>query len=400
MAYIASSPPAERDVGDMMILPLRSDLVTSEQVYLGRAYIIVKNPINLTYFRLSRAHYDAARLFDGKTKLSDIAATMQSASTYWRALPLEKAMDEMSQLANQLSRSGVLQTTGRYSLERINSAQARRVFRLDAFLGSILYIKKSLVDPDRLLARLDRYFSWMYTRGYIIAVTTALVVTLLMLAGHAAELAEHGANFFTLQNLALTWVVFVFVKTIHEFGHGLTCKHFGGEVHEMGGMLIMFTPYLYCNVSDSWLLPDKKKRILVTAAGIFVEMTLAIIAAWVWMATSPGLLHQICFNTIFTCSVSTLLFNANPLMKFDGYYMMADALEVPNLKQKSSAAASGWAQRYLLGLRGGGPAQFFSHELGPLFGLYAVASYFYGWWVLYRISYRMFDLLAPTGSIS
>ncbi len=84
-------------------------------------------------------------------------------------------------------------------------------------------------------------------------------------------------------------------------------------------------------------------------------------------------------------------------MKFDGYYMMADALEVPNLKQKSDAAASGWAQRYVLGLRGGGPAQFFSHELGPLFGLYAVASYFYGWLVLYRISTRMFDMLAPYG---
>ena len=218
-----------------------------------------------------------------------------------------------------------------------------------------------------------------------------------MLAGHWAELEAHGANFFTLQNLALTWVVFIFVKTIHEFGHGLTCKHFGGEVHEMGALLILFTPFLYCNVSDSWLLPDKRRRILVTAAGIFIEMTLAIIAAWVWRATAPGLLHQITFNIMFTCSVTTLLFNANPLMKYDGYYMLSDALEVPNLKQKSNAAATGWAQRYLLGLHRGGPAQFFSYELSPLFGLYAVASYLYGWLVLYRISGRMFDLLTPYG---
>ncbi len=224
-----------------------------------------------------------------------------------------------------------------------------------------------------------------------------MIVTLLALLGHGQELAAHSANFFTLQNLMLTWVVFIFVKTFHEFGHGLTCKHFGGEVHEMGFMLIMFTPYLYCNVSDSWLLPDKRKRILVTAAGIFVEMTLAIAAAWIWMTTAPGLLHQITFNIIFTCSVSTVLFNANPLMKFDGYYMMADALEVPNLKQKSSVAASTWAQRNLLGIRGGGQSQFFSYELGPLFGLYAVASYLYGWLVLYRISAHMFDMLAPYG---
>ncbi len=405
MAATPSSPPtaappapATPDYGALVIMPLRTDLITSEQVYLGRAYVIIKNPISLTYFRLSRAHFDAASRYDGKTALSVIAPALQQASAYWRALPLEQAIEELVQLANQLSMTGVLQGSGHQSLKRINANQVRRKqIRLDAVIGSILYIKKSLVDPNRLLARLDPYFRWMYTRAYVTAFSICFVLTLLMLLGHAEELAVHGANFFTLQNLALTWVVFIFVKTIHEFGHGLTCKHFGGEVHEMGVMLIMFTPYLYCNVSDSWLLPSKRQRILVTAAGIFIEMSLAIVAAWVWAVTAPGLVHQISFNIIFTCSVSTVLFNANPLMKFDGYYMLSDALEVPNLKQKSNSAATGWAQRYLLGLHRGGPAQFFSYELSPLFGLYAVASYFYGWLVLYRISYRMFDMLAPYG---
>ena len=254
------SAPAPPNYGEMLVLPLRADLVTSEQIYLGRAYTIVKNPISLTYFRLSRAHYEVARRFDGKTPLKEIAAAMQAGNAYWRALPTEQALEEMAQLASQLSHSGVLQTTGRYALQRLNNLHARKkIFRPEVLIGSILYIKKSLVDPDRLLTRMDRYFSWMYTRGYVLTFCTAMAITLFMLAGHAAELAEHGANFFTLQNLALTWVVFIFVKTIHEFGHGLTCKHFGGEVHEMGAMFIMFTPYLYCNVSDSWLLPDKKR---------------------------------------------------------------------------------------------------------------------------------------------
>ena len=393
-----NAPAAASGLGDPIITPLREDLITSEQVYLGRAYVVVKNPISLTYFRLSRAHFEAARRFDGITKAREIAVEMQYASTYWRALPIEQAIEELVQLASQLSGSGVLQSTGQQAINRMAAMHSRRKkLGLESVISSILYIKKSLVDPNRLLARMDRYFGWMYTRGYVVSFCVAGVITLLMLAGHRQELAEHAANFFTLQNLMLTWVVFIFVKTIHEFGHGLTCRHFGGEVHEMGGLLIMFTPYLYCNVSDSWILPDKKRRILVTAAGIFIEMTLAIFAAWVWLYTSPGLLHQVCFNTMFTCSVSTLLFNANPLMKFDGYYMLSDALEVPNLKQKSSAAATSWAQRYILGLRFGGPSQFFSYELSPLFGLYAVASYFYGWLVLYRISTHLFDALAPYG---
>ena len=163
----APATPASR-YGELLILPLRADLVTSEQVYLGRAYVVVKNPISLTYFRLSRAHYEAARRFDAKTPLKDIAVAMQSANAYWRALPLPQAIEEMAQLGNQLSNNGVLQTTGRYSLQRINAVAARRkVFRFDALLGSILYIKKSLVDPNRLLARMDRYFSWMFTRGYV-----------------------------------------------------------------------------------------------------------------------------------------------------------------------------------------------------------------------------------------
>ncbi len=390
--------PLPTDPSATVVTPLRGDLITSEQIYLGRAYVVVKNPISLTYFRLSRAHFDAARRFDGKTTVRAIAVEMQYASTYWRAMPIERATEEIFQLAQQLSSSGVLQSTGQQVVTRQKAMQARRRKPgLESLIGSILYIKKSLVDPNRLLTRMDRYFGWMFTRGYVIAFCLAGVATLLMLAGHREELARHSANFFTLQNLMLTWIVFVFVKTIHEFGHGLTCKHFGGEVHEMGGLLIMFTPYLYCNVSDSWILPDKKRRILVTAAGIFIEMTLAILAAWLWLLTAPGLLHQVCFNIMFTCSVSTLLFNANPLMKFDGYYMLSDALEVPNLKQKSSAAATTWAQRYLLGIRFGGPAQFFSYELSPLFGLYAVASYFYGWLVLYRISTHLFDALAPYG---
>lgn len=397
----AASPPVAAlppDYGALVVLPLRADLVTSQQVYLGRAYVILKNPISLTYFRLSQAHYDAARRFDGKTNFAAIVAELQRESRYWRALTPGAAVSELAQLANQLSAMGVIQSNGVQALTRINALRERRKkWRFDAVLTSILYIKKALVDPDRLLARMQPYFRWVYTRAYVMCFTLAAIVTLVMLWSRREEIAVHGANFFTLQNLALTWVVFIFVKTVHEFGHGLTCKHFGGEVHEMGALLIMFTPYLYCNVSDSWLLPDKRRRILVTAAGIFVEMTLAIFAAWIWMYSAPGLLHQISFNIIFTCSVSTLLFNANPLMKFDGYYMLSDALEVPNLKQKSGAAATHWAQRHLLGLRGGGPAQFFSYELSPLFGFYAVASYFYGWLILYRISTHLFDALAPYG---
>lgn len=393
----AASVPAAVDPATLAPAALRPDLRASAQVYLGRDYVVLKNPLSLTYFRLGRPHHEAARRFDGRTPVGDLAAALARESAYWRALPPGKAVEELNQLARQLAMSGALQTSGHASLRRLSAVgAARKQWRLDAVVGSILFVKKSLFDPDRLLARMVPWFSWVYTRGYVAAFVLAWLGTGFALAHHGGELAQQGANFFTLQNLALTWVTFVGIKTLHEFGHGLTCKFFGGEVHEMGVLLIMFTPYLYCNVSDSWILPEKRRRILITAAGIFVEMSLALVAAWVWLGTSPGLVHQIAFNTLFACTVSTVLFNANPLLKYDGYYMLSDALEVPNLKAKSSAAATAWAQRWLLGLRRG-VTNAFSHEISPLFGLYAVASYLYGWLVLFRISTHLFDALAPYG---
>lgn len=391
------SPAVAPDPAALAPAALRAEFSAVEQRYLGRAYVVLKNPVSLTYFRLLRPHYLAARRFDGRTALGVLAASLAKEDAHWRALSPERAVDELNQLARQLAMSGALLTSGHSALRRIEAVKGqRKKFRLDALVGSILFIKKSLYDPDRLLARMLPWFDWVYTRGFVAAFVLGWLTTGWLLGHRWDELAQQGANFFTLQNLALTWVTFLGIKTIHEFGHGLTCKRFGGEVHEMGVLLIMFTPYLYCNVSDSWVLPEKRKRILITAAGIFVEMTLALGAAWIWLATQPGLVHQIAFNTIFTCTVSTVLFNANPLLKYDGYYMLSDALEVPNLKAKSNAAATAWAQRWLLGLRRA-TAGVFGHEISPLFGVYAVVSYVYGWLILFRISTHLFDALAPYG---
>src|SRR5206468_11742270 len=129
-------------------------------------------------------------------------------------------------------------------------------------------------------------------------------------------------------------------KVIHEFGHGLSCKHFGGECHEMGVMLLVMTPCLYCNVSDSWMLPNKWHRAAIGAAGMYIELVMASIATFLWWFSEPGLLNNVCLAVMFVCSVTTLVFNANPLMRYDGYYILADLLEIPNLRQKAGQVLS------------------------------------------------------------
>ena len=144
-------------------------------------------------------------------------------------------------------------------------------------------------------------------------------------------------NFFSFNNLALIWITTIIIKSIHELGHGLTCKHFGGEVHEVGVMLLVFTPYFFVNVSDSWVMPERRHRILISAAGIYVELVLAAFATFLWAVVQPGAFQDFLFNVMVIASFSTLVFNANPLMRFDGYYIMTDLIEVPNLQGKSRA---------------------------------------------------------------
>ena len=143
-------------------------------------------------------------------------------------------------------------------------------------------------------------------------------------------------QFFTLQNAFLLWVTFVVTKVLHEFGHGFACKHYKGECHSMGVLLLLFTPCFYCDVTDSWMLKNKWQRMTIAAAGMYVELFLASIATFLWWNSSPGLFHHLCFSVMLISSVSTVIFNINPLLRYDGYYIMSDWLEIPNLRTKSS----------------------------------------------------------------
>jgi putative peptide zinc metalloprotease protein len=131
----------------------------------------------------------------------------------------------------------------------------------------------------------------------------------------------------------------------------LACKHYGGEVHELGVMLLAFTPCLYCDVSDVWKLPSRRQRIAVSAAGMVVELAIAALATIVWWHTQPGLVHLVALNLMIVCSVSTLVVNGNPLLRYDGYYILSDLTDTPNLWARSrEALRSGWSQ-FVMGLR-------------------------------------------------
>jgi putative peptide zinc metalloprotease protein len=186
------------------------------------------------------------------------------------------------------------------------------------------------------------------------------------------------------------------VKICHEFGHGLSCKKFGGECHEMGLMFLVFTPCLYCNVSDSWMLPNKWQRVFIGAAGMYVELILASIATFLWWFSEDGMFNFLCLSVMFICSVSTVVFNGNPLLRFDGYYILMDILEIPNLRQKATEILKRWFQKNCLGLELQ-ENPFLPHRNRFLFGIYTIASFVYRWVVAFSIIMFLNAVLKPYG---
>ena len=202
-------------------------------------------------------------------------------------------------------------------------------------------------------------------------------------------------HFFKGWNWLYLGAALCVTKILHEFGHGLSCKHFGGECHEMGVMMLVLTPCLYCNVSDSWMLPNKWSRAAIGAAGMYVELVIATWATFIWWFTTPEtLLNQLCLSTMFVCSVSTLVFNGNPLLRYDGYYILSDIVEIPNLRQKATSILGrklGWL---CLGLEET-EDPFLPQRNQIFFAIYSVAATVYSWIVAFSILFFLNKVFKP-----
>ncbi len=226
-----------------------------------------------------------------------------------------------------------------------------RMKKLRQRFASPLSITIPLIDPDRFLERWMPYARPLFgVSGLIIWLAT--VATAVVLAGsHWPELTENLVDrVLTAQNLLLIWLLYPVVKILHELGHGFAAKHRGCEVHALGVILLALIPMPYVDASTSAALPNKYHRMLIAAAGIMVEAFLAALALFVWLAVEPGVVRAMAFNVMLIGGVSTVLFNGNPLLRFDGYYILADAIDIPNLATRSKQYLGYLFRRYVGGL--------------------------------------------------
>jgi putative peptide zinc metalloprotease protein len=374
-------------------LEKRRDLVVARIDYLGVGYEVIKDPIALKYHRLQLEQYRILELLDGNRSLEQVRDDLK------REFPaLQITLSDIQQLITDLHKKGlVISNRAGQGAAVIRERRRTRREKIQQTLMSLLSLRLPGWDPERTLRAMQPWLAWMFHPVCVSLCMLFVVSSWLVLGANLDEFRSRlpeFQSFFGWPNLIYLWVTLGLAKVIHEFGHGLSCVHYGGECHEMGVMLLVFSPCLYCDVTDSWMMKNKWHRIIIGAAGMYIEVILSAVAIYVWWLTKPGLLHHLSLNIFFVTTITTVIFNANPLMRFDGYYMMSDFLEIPNLRQKSEKLLREAFSWYCLGIESR-PDPFMPETGRGWFVTYAIAAWCYRWVVLVSISLFLYTVLKP-----
>jgi putative peptide zinc metalloprotease protein len=311
-----------RDAETINYPKLRKDLIFSRQQAAGETCFVVKDPVRGNYFRFREAERFIIEQFDGETSLETIQ--QRAEEKFGATLPMET----LRGFVLNLSKSGFLET-GKQG-ERLSRSRGKQRVR-----GSLLYLRFQAFDPDRLFTRLAQKVWFFHTPHFVIFSAALILAAMGVAITHWSEISQDVDRFYQVSAIPLIMLTVFVVVAAHEFAHGLTCKHFGGEVHEVGFILIYFQPAFYCNVSDAWLFAEKSQRLWVGFAGPFFELFLWSIATFLWLITNVDtLINFISLIVMASSGIKTLL-NFNPLIKLDGYYLLSDYLEMPNLRRRA-----------------------------------------------------------------
>ncbi len=352
---------------------LRSHIHIQRQHFRGRPWYVVRDMASGKLHRFSPGTCHVLQLMDGRRTLDEIWHA--AAEALGAAAPTQ---DEIIQLLAKLHAGDLLQTDlppDTFELTERGAKQRRQ--KLIQNIRNPMSIRISLWDPDAFLTRSLPMVGWIFGIPGLLLWALVVASGSVLVAMHWNELtANLGDRVLATDNLLLLLFVFPLIKVLHELGHGYAVKWGRGETHEMGVMFLVLMPVPYVDATASGAFQDKWQRVLVGAAGMMVELFLAALAVFIWVLAEPGLLHSAAYNVIFVAGVSTLLFNGNPLLRFDGYYILADLIEIPNLALRTNEYWQWLAKRHLFGARAlERPASTRGERVW--FGLFGPASFVY-----------------------
>ena len=328
----------------------RSDLQVCEQSCRDGEHVLVKDPLSLAYYQLPILQYRILDALDGQRSLNEILNHIHETGS-----TISIGAAEIFRLIMDLAGKGLIwsrRTGTADGFLRRADEEGWRCFW--ASIRNPFFIRLPGISPGIILARASQALGWFYSTPAVACVALFVILSWLGLLLTAETLIRELPTTYSLvtgHGIWTLWIVVGLLKVFHELSHGMACERFGAQCHSIGFAFLFFSPCMYCDVSDAWLLPRKWHRIAISTAGVYVELLISAIGFWVWRFSGPGIVHEISLQVFLAGSLATLLFNANPLLRFDGYYVLSDLLEIPNLYQRSRIALRRLAARWFLGIR-------------------------------------------------
>ena len=374
---------------------LRHHISVHRQEYRGTIWYVYQDQATNRFHRFDYPAHQFISLMNGDRNIQEI----------WEALKYRQkddapTQDEIIRLLGQLHRIDLLQTNVNPDAEELyQRAEKLKPRRLKTFVRNPISIRLSLFDPEKLLTHTLSTVKPLFTSITFVAWIVLLAISFVLTTSYWEELSSNAIE-QALQpgNLLLLGIIYPFVKLLHELGHAYAVKYWGGEVHEIGLIFVLFIPIPYVDASGASAFTQKRQRIIVGAAGIMVELFLACIALLVWLGVEPGLVSTIAFNVMLITGVSTLFFNGNPLLRYDGYYVLSDAIGIPNLSTRSNRYLGYLIQHYLFGIN---KVESPAHDSGERFWFffYSPAAFIYRMTILSVIALLVADQVFLIGAL-
>ncbi|WP_430452824.1 biotin/lipoyl-binding protein [Rhodopirellula europaea] len=357
-------------------------------------WVVVHDAIAGQHHRLREDEYFLLTSLDGQCSLDDLRDLYQARYPNRRV-----RSNQINALLFRFHESGLTTShsamQGEPLLQRADSD--RRQKRL-AMASQWLFMRFPGIDPAPVMRILMPVVRPLLTLPGLMACLALVVSAAVMMLVHRQRyLAELPASheWLTFQNAMILAAVVALTKVAHELGHAVVSERFGAKCRSIGPMLLVFTPALYCDTSGSWMIPSRSRRAAVALAGIATEVLIASIAAWVWLQTPEGLTHTVASHVMVVCGISTIVFNVNPLLRYDGYYLLSDMTDMPNLAQRGQRRWGRFLSRVFLGVETGAPNELEDGSAWLL--VYAVASLAYRWILMATIIGFIWISLRPYG---
>jgi len=358
-------------------------VIAKQQIEKGQPTVLAKLPGADNFIRLEPPQWVLLQLFDGERSYAEISVQVSNQTGILYSEDAVREFASFIQANTDLFYKSPLE-------RNITLQQKLRGQRLKRRRSKVVDFSDITIaewpHADQFIARIYPRLRWIYTWWFTLLALAMFAVMAWMWAGRFGEIWHDSFEFYNFttksgRDLLEFWVLFGAMAFLHESFHGLTCKHFGGNVEKMGFSLMYFAPSFFCDVTQIWIYGGKWERIATVIAGIWGDLIVCFLGTAVWWATAPGMVvHNLAYKAMMVTGIGVSLLNLNPLIKLDGYYIFCELIGEPDFKERTSAYLSGWTRQHLFGM----PAEveYVPSRRRPFYLVYAVLSAIYGYVLL------------------